>query len=159
MRCAGPSAFACLSLAVVASACAAGGQDDPGRRGGSAAATTACSSHACITPQNGCLSRRANTTRAVLVDFFTLNRAAAVVAIAPNSVNKGLAESSFATVAALAGDAPLLTPAPFREAGVLPMIEGRLRGQPIRGAFFLDSIDHFVRAVANASVRYRSGEG
>lgn len=55
-------------------------------------------------------------TAEVLLDFFAITRARGVIAIAPNSLHQGLAESSFATVAALAGDAPHLTPAPFGSA-------------------------------------------
>lgn len=110
---------------------------------------TACDAHGAASHD-----ARTDTTRAVLRDFFLLHAAAGVVAIAPNTVNNGLAESSFATVAALAGDAPLLTPAPFVEAGVLPLLEARSQAL-LRGAFFLDDLSQFILAIGNASVRYR----
>ena len=79
-----------------------------------------------------------------------------VVALAPNSVNQGLAESSFATVAGLAGDAPLLTPAPFAQAGKMAAYERKGNGgAPMRGVFFLEDLPRFITAVRDPSVRFR----
>ena len=102
----------------------------------------------------------ANMTVAVLSDFFAIARAAGVVAIAPNSINQGLAESSFATVAAIAADAPHLTPAPFAEAGKMAAYETRGNGgRPMRGFFFLDNLPTYVRALSDPKVRFRGGAG
>ena len=101
--------------------------------------------------------QREATTRAVLRDFFTLNTAAGVVAIAPlraSGILKGHGESSFATVAALAGDAPLLMPAPSTDASVLAFIEAQCR-RPLRGIFYLDDLHRYIQAVSNSSVRLR----
>lgn len=98
----------------------------------------------------------ANMTAAVLTDFFALGNAAGVVAIAPNSVNQGLAESSFATVAALAADLPHLTPAPFSEAGKMGAYEMHgNHGRPMRGVFFLDDLERYVQALTDPRVRHR----
>ena len=92
----------------------------------------------------------------MLSDFFALGRAAGVVAIAPHSVNQGLAESSFATVAALAADIPHLTPAPFADAGKMAAYETRGNdGRPMRGIFFLEDVERFVKALSDPRVRHR----
>ena len=68
-----------------------------------------------------------------------------------------LGESSFVTVAALAGDAPLLTPVPFAVAGTMARYEllGN-GGSPMRGVFYLEDLATFVRALSDANVRHRS---
>ena len=99
-------------------------------------------------------------TLGALRDFFAINAAAGAVAIAPASRNRGLAESSFATVAALAGDVPLLTPAPFAEGGLMATYETRgNRGRPMRGVFFLDDLRRFEAAIGDATVRHRAARG
>jgi hypothetical protein len=68
----------------------------------------------------------------------------------------GLAESSFATVAALAGDAPHLTPAPFHQAGKMAAYETRGNGgRPMHGVFFLDDLPRYTNALRDEHVRYR----
>lgn len=97
-----------------------------------------------------------HTFPTVLSDFFALTRAAGVVALAPNSINQGLAESSFATVAALAADAPHLTPAPFAEAGKMAAYETRGNGgKPMRNIYFLEDLQRFTRALRDRTVHYR----
>lgn len=96
-------------------------------------------------------------TAEVLLDFFAITRARGVIAIAPNSLHQGLAESSFATVAALAGDAPHLTPAPFGSAGKMAAYETRGNGgRPMRGIFFLDDLPRFIRALTEERLRHRT---
>jgi hypothetical protein len=85
---------------------------------------------------------------------------AGVVALAPNSVNQGLAESSFATVAALAADVPHLTPAPFAQAGKMAAYETFGNGgRAMRNVFFLDDLPRYVRALHEPAVRYRERGG
>jgi hypothetical protein len=94
----------------------------------------------------------------VLADFVAILQAAAAVVVAPRGVGKGqgLHESSFATVPALAGDTPHLTPVPFAIAGKMAMYETRGNaGRPLRGIFYLDDLDTFIRAVRDPQVRYR----
>ena len=62
-----------------------------------------------------------------------------------------------ATVAALAGDAPLLNPFPFASGGPLAHYETAGNGgAPMRNVFFLDDIDTFVRALRDSSTRHRA---
>lgn len=109
------------------------------------------------------VTEREAKTRAAVRDFFTLNTAAGVVAIVPDRADgllKGHGESSFATVAALAGDAPLLFPAPSSEPGVLARIEAEcfLSGsqRPLRGVFFLEDVERYIAAVGDSRVRFRN---
>ena len=68
----------------------------------------------------------------------------------------GVAESSFATVAAIAADMPHLTPAPFSEAGKMAAYETKGNGgRPMRGIFFLDDLPRFVKALRDPRFRYR----
>jgi len=59
-----------------------------------------------------------------------------------------MSESSFVTVAALAGDVPLLTPVPFARAGAMARYEllGN-KGQPLRNVFFLEDLVAFTSSV------------
>ena len=101
-------------------------------------------------------------TLAVLQDFFALTDSAGCVAVAGHGKGrtKGRSfprsESSFVTVAALAGDVPLLTPVPFARAGAMARYEllGN-RGQPLRNVFFLEDLVAFIRALGDPTLRHR----
>ena len=111
-------------------------------------------------------------TFAMLRDWFALLQAAGVavaplgkrparehgllVRQLPDDTNPPL-EGSFSTVAALAGDAPLLNPFPFASGGPLAHYEtAGSGGAPMRNVFFLDDIDTFVRALRDNSTRHRA---
>ena len=88
---------------------------------------------------------------AALTDFLAIQGAAAVIVIAPRGVGKGpgagLQESSFATVAALAGGAPHLTPVPYALGGKMASYQQRTNnGRPLRNVFFLEGLRAFVRS-------------
>ena len=115
-------------------------------------------------PKTGVLNSSAYGTWQALRDFFGLLDAAGSIAVA--SYGKGrakssamtthpLGESSFVTVASLAGDLPLLTPAPMASAGTMAkyQVQGNA-GNPMRGIFFLDDLDVFVRALHDPLMRY-----
>ena len=110
-------------------------------------------------------SASAMQTLAVLQDFFALVDSAGCVAVAGHGKGRSkvgrsfrLGESSFVTVAALAGDVPLLTPVPFALAGTMARYEllGN-GGKPMRGVFYLEDLATFIRALGNSAVRYRDG--
>ena len=111
-------------------------------------------------------------TFAMLRDWFALLEAAGVavaplgrrpareqgvlVRQLPDDTNPPL-EGSFSTVAALAGDAPLLNPFPFASGGPLAHYETAGNGgAPMRGIFFLEDIDTFAVALRDGSTRYRA---
>ena len=78
----------------------------------------------------------------ILSDFFALKDAAGVVAIAPLAI-----ESSFATVSALAGGAPHLTPFPK---AIGPRIASYARCAPsgnLENVFFLEHLDAYIQQV------------
>ena len=89
--------------------------------------------------------------RAALTDFFAIVDAAAVVVIAPKGVGpgQGLQESSFASVSALTGTTPHLTPVPFALGGKMAAYQrlGNEGGAPLRGIFFLDDLETFIDRV------------
>jgi len=88
--------------------------------------------------------------RAVLADFFAILDAAGVVVIAPKGAGagQGLQESSFASVAALAGGAPHLTPVPYGIGGKMALYQQKGNGgQPMRGIYFLDNLAAYIRRV------------
>jgi len=89
--------------------------------------------------------------RAALTDFFAIVDAAAVVVIAPKGVGpgQGLQESSFASVSALTGTTPHLTPVPFALGGKMAAYQrlGNEGGAPLRGIFFLDDLETFIHRV------------
>ena len=97
-------------------------------------------------------SALAATTAAVLADFFAIARAAAVVVSMPRAERQ---ESSFSTVAALAGDVPILLPFPRARGGKVADYETRGNGgAPMHGFFWLDDLNGtFLRAIADPSVR------
>ena len=85
-----------------------------------------------------------------LADFFAILDAAGVVVIAPKGVGhgQGLQESSFASVAALTGGTPHLTPVAYALGGKMASYQERANdGQPLRGIFFLDRLEEFISKV------------
>ena len=89
-----------------------------------------------------------NGTARVLSDFFGIVDAAGVVVIAPKGVGpgQGLQESSFASVGALAGGTPHLTPVPFALGGKMASYRQRGNdGQPLRGIYFLDDLKEYLK--------------
>jgi len=85
-------------------------------------------------------------TLAMLRDFFAVNLARGVVVSMPH----GDGESSFSTVAALAGDVPMLFPY-LRSASSLASWEQANDGGQVRGVFFLDDLAAFSDAVRQRS--------
>ena len=93
---------------------------------------------------------RNDSVTPVAVDFFAILDAAGVVVVAPKGVGpgQGLQESSFASVPALAGGAPHLTPVPYAMGGKMAMYQERGNGgRPLAGIFFLEGLHDFVRSV------------
>ena len=85
-------------------------------------------------------------TLAMLRDFFAVNLARGVVVSMP----QGDGESSFSTVAALAGDVPMLFPY-LRSASSLASWEQANDGGQVRGVFFLDDLAAYSDAVRQPS--------
>ena len=60
------------------------------------------------------------------------------------------------SVAALSRDTPLLNPFPFASGGPLAHYESAGNGgRPLRGIFFLDDLNTFVRALRDPALRHR----
>ena len=85
-----------------------------------------------------------NATFGVLIDFFLIHQAAGVVA------SCSVGESSFSTVAALAGGAPLFLPFSSSD-GVKRVSTWQVRengGKRLGGMYFNDSVDQFRSTVS-----------
>ena len=96
----------------------------------------------------------------ILSDFFTIRDAAGVVVIAPggNGAGTGPQESSFASVAALAGDTPHLTPVGVRIGGKMATYRrcSKEKDHALRSIFFLEHVEAFASRVREGS---RGGGG
>lgn len=102
-------------------------------------------------------ARLEKATIGALQEFFAIAGAAGVIASTPHAERQ---ETSFSTVAALAGDAPLLLPFSWRRGGKMRDYELRGNGgHALRGVFWIDDLlnsSTFVQAVTDPSVRYHA---
>ena len=97
------------------------------------------------------------STAAVLLDFFSLQAAAGIIAVTPRGEAQ---ESSFSTIAALSRDVPLILAYPRTLHGRAVRYERDGNGgQPLRGFFWMEDNATFLRAVeARSKVKTDLGE-